>query len=481
MKNLLRYFTIGMSGGFVGAAILYLLLYFTKAPFKEQPTAELQNTASQTHLARHGTRVLLNEDFVEASAISTPSVVYIKTVARSRQSMDLFDLYFGDGWRSDRVLSSGSGVIFTSDGYIVTNNHVIEDAEEVEVIHNKQTFEAEIIGTDPSSDLAILKIKAKNLPNIKLGRSRNVQVGEWVLAVGNPFNLTSTVTAGIVSAKGRNINLLGGQFPIESFIQTDAAINPGNSGGALVNLSGELIGINTAILSRTGTYTGYGFAVPVDIVAKIVNDLIQFGEVQKAFLGAEVKDINTDIAEEYNLAKLDGVVITGVLEGSAADKIGLVEGDVILKVNEEEINARAEYDEQLSYLKPGDKVNIAYRKKGALLEKQATLTNREGTTGVIKRKIFSANRLGVELEAISKVERDKLNLNNGIRIAKLRRGFFSRMGVNEGFIITKINGQMMEKPEDVVTTLEQYEKQGGRVVMEGISASGRKGYYSFYF
>jgi serine protease Do len=243
--------------------------------------------------------------FVDASEKSTPSVVFIKNFAGTDQRRySMFDYFFGTG-PTQRV-STGSGVIISADGYIITNNHVIDRAETIEVVHQKRTYPAKLIGTDKNTDIAVLKIEANNLPAIKQGSSRDLRIGEWVIAVGNPFNLTSTVTAGIVSAKERQINILGGEFPLESFIQTDAPINPGNSGGALVNINGELVGINTAILSRTGSYTGYGFAVPVDIAMKISNDLIQYGEVQKAIPGIDVVEITPELAEEMKLKTLDG-------------------------------------------------------------------------------------------------------------------------------------------------------------------------------
>ncbi|MDX1903454.1 MAG: trypsin-like peptidase domain-containing protein, partial [Thermonemataceae bacterium] len=269
MKNKISQILISISAGFFGAFIFTLIN-------PSEPKVIYKEIAATPALRKTGGEDTENmlipqsmPDFVEASAIATPSVVYIKNISR-RQSMDMFDYYFGE-YNNQRVIASGSGVIFTADGYIITNNHVIDGAESLEVIHNKKIYKAKVIGKDPSTDLALLKIDAKNLPAIRLGRSKELKVGQWVLAVGNPFNLTSTVTEGIVSAKGRNIQLLreNSRFPIESFIQTDAAINPGNSGGALVNSKGELVGINTAILSRTGSYTGYGFAVPSDIVAKI--------------------------------------------------------------------------------------------------------------------------------------------------------------------------------------------------------------------
>lgn len=284
MKRTLKVIALGFFSGISGAYTFTLFQPDLQISYPQElvynmPQADYVNYYPPSKSADMPSDV----NFVEASKKSTSSVVYIKSTSEASYGRENpFDWFF-EG-KQGQAVSSGSGVIFTQDGYIVTNNHVIEKSSKIEIIHNKRIYEAELVGTDPSTDLAVLKIDAQNLPNIKIGSSKDVAVGEWILAVGNPFNLTSTVTAGIVSAKGREINILKGKFPIESFIQTDAAINPGNSGGALVNTSGELIGINTAILSRTGTYNGYGFAVPVDIVKKIVMDLIEYGEVQKAFL-----------------------------------------------------------------------------------------------------------------------------------------------------------------------------------------------------
>ncbi len=419
-----------------------------------------------------------NADFVPASAIATPSVVYIKTTSTVSSQYDVFDWLFGENnGRNQQVAASGSGVIFRADGYVVTNNHVIENATTIEVVHNKRTHTAKLVGRDPSTDLAVLKIESKDLPAIQLGRSRDVQVGEWVLAVGNPFNLTSTVTAGIVSAKGRAIGILGSQFPIESFIQTDAAINPGNSGGALVNIKGELIGINTAILSRTGSYTGYGFAVPVDIVSKIVNDLIKFGEVQKGFLGAEVADINSQTAQQYKLSDYAGTVVTYIEPEAAAGKAGLQKGDVILKINGQMIESKAEFDEQISYYRPGDKISILYNRNGQAKEIQLQLTNREGTTGLLKRDIYKSEKLGAELESLSKVEKDRLRLESGVRIVRITgRGALSQF--EEGFIITSINRQTVSTPKEVAEMLEDAR---GRLLIEGIDASGGRVTYQLYY
>lgn len=480
MKNNLKLIIIAFVAGICGAGFFNVIqsLYWSSEIksnlVEEQGFYKTVKKDAESQISE-------NIDFAQASAISTPSVVFIKTVSDAQyESFDFFDMYFGGGSRDRKVSGSGSGVIFTADGYIVTNYHVIEGSEKIEVVHQKKSYSATIVGTDPSADIAIVKIDAKNLPAIKRGTAREVKVGEWVIAVGNPFNLTSTVTAGIVSAKGRNIELLRGQFPLESFIQTDAAINPGNSGGALVNIKGELVGINTAILSRTGSYTGYGFAVPVDIVAKIFNDLIQYGEVQKAFTGLSVSDLNTELTKEFglNLENFDGALVTDVQNGSEAEKLGLKSGDIVLKINGQNIDGKSAFDEQIGYYRPGEKVKITVKSGKQTKEVQITLTNREGTTAVLKSEIYNADKLGADLEAVSKIEKEKLGIENGVRIAKIKgRSIFSRM--EEGFIITAINRIPMKTPEQVEKTLLEINR--GRVYIEGVSKEGRKGYYSFYF
>ncbi|QHT69291.1 trypsin-like serine protease [Rhodocytophaga rosea] len=473
MKQTLKVLVLSFIAGISGA---YTFEQFQ--PDEPKPGVQNQLPLQQASNRETYTNALaVTPDFVAASALSTPSVVYIKTASTAYAQQDFFDFFFGGGGtREQKVISSGSGVIFTSDGYIVTNNHVIENATTIEVIHSKRSYVAKLVGTDPSTDLAILKIEGKNLPNAKLGRSKDVQVGEWVLAVGNPFNLESTVTAGIVSAKGRNINILSSQFPIESFIQTDAAINPGNSGGALVNAKGELIGINTAILSRTGSYTGYGFAVPVDIVVKSVNDIIKYGEVQKAFMGAEVTDITSETFKQYNLSDYSGTVVTYVEKGGAAEKLGIRKGDVLVKINTEDINSKSAFDEQLSYYRPGDKVKVTFRQAGKIREGEALLTNREGTTEVLKRETFSIEGLGADLETVSKVERDKLGIENGVRVSNIRSGLMGRLGMEEGFIITAINKRPVTSAKEVVDVLGSMR---GRVIVEGIDRRGRGSYYQF--
>jgi Do/DeqQ family serine protease len=485
MNNTIKTIALSFFSALVGGYCFYLVNQSSvKSSHSQEKNLTIsENRDSNTQMVNNKSLVELNGDFIKASNVATRSVVYIKTVADAKyNSYDVFDFFFGGrGGRGRKQLASGSGVIFTDNGYIVTNNHVIENAETIEVIHEKRSYKAKVIGTDPSSDIAVLKVNAKGLPSITRGTSKKLNVGEWVLAIGNPFNLTSTVTAGIVSAKGRDIALLGGQFPLESFIQTDAAINPGNSGGALVNIKGQLVGINTAILSRTGSYAGYGFAVPVDIVAKVFNDLVQYGEVQKAFSGIKVSELSTKLAQRYNIKanSFDGALVTEVNPGSEADKAGIKAGDVVLQINSDKIDGKSAFMEEMSYFRPGDKIKLTYRRGNSKKTVQLKLKNREGTTGVLKREIFYSKKLGVELEKISKNERQKLRVESGgVRVVKVRRGLFSRLRMQEGFVITHINRQAVTKPKDVEDLLSDLQ---GKIYIQGVSKDGTKGYYSFYF
>lgn len=493
MKKILIIIITGYIAGLLGAATFFYIIKPELMALIENKTDEPQeilvsnyvepsmepevremSTPDSPKLSRLD---VLSESFTDASRLSTSSVVYIKTVMEREYSNTFLEWFFGER-PSQSFISTGSGVIYTSDGYVVTNNHVIQNADAIEVIHEKRTYKAELIGSDPSTDLAILKIDGEDLPNIKIGRSRDLEVGEWVLAVGNPFNLTSTVTAGIVSAKGRQINILRTNFPIESFIQTDAAINPGNSGGALVNTKGELVGINTAILSKTGSYAGYGFAVPVDIVSKIVEDLIKYKEVQKAFVGAEVSDINQKLGEELELDNWDGVIIQNMQQGGAAEKGGLKEGDIIIRLNDQDIKSKGEYEEVISYHSPGDLMDVTYKRANRTLNTQITLTNVQGTTEIITREIYTSRRLGADFEVVPKVERDLLKIDDGVRITKIRSGFIQRLSIEEGFIVTHINKVPIKDAESLVDILV---KIRGRVYVEGVSKDGVRGYYSYFF
>ena len=317
-------------------------------------------------------------DFTQAAERSVEAVVHVKTKYYRQQYVDPFyHFFFGRPQQSQQpsAMASGSGVILSNDGYIVTNNHVIESANEIEVVLNdKRTFAAQLIGTDPNTDLALLKIEATNLPTIEIGNSDDLRVGEWVLAVGNPFNLTSTVTAGIVSAKARSINILNSDMKIESFIQTDAAVNPGNSGGALVNTRGQLVGINTAIASQTGSYAGYAFAIPTAIMQKVVADLRQYGTVQRALLGIRMLDITQQVKDQLSLESMEGVYVGEVISGSAADKAGMKAGDVIVQVDGRPINASSQLQEQIGRKNPGDQITILVRRGHRSVSLQVTLT-----------------------------------------------------------------------------------------------------------
>lgn len=422
------------------------------------------------------------EGFVAASDATVPAVVHVKTTYSVNGSSGAYnpfqDFFWGDrGYRNPSPpRSAGSGVIITDDGFIVTNNHVVENSEKVEVtLHDKRTLQAKVIGTDPSTDLALLKVEDKGLPYLPYGNSDNVKVGEWVLAVGNPFNLTSTVTAGIVSAKARNISILPDQqFPIESFIQTDAAVNPGNSGGALVDTQGNLIGINTAIASSTGSYSGYSFAIPVNIVKKVVSDLIEFGNVQRAFIGVSIRDIDSKLAEEKGIKKLNGVFVAGLTEGGAAQNAGIEEGDIITKVGGVEVNSTPELQEQVSKYRPGDKVEVTINRNSNFRNVTVTLRNKDGDTKVVKNETVS--HLGAEFEAVSREESARLGIKNGVKITRLDAGKLRNAGIREGFIIQSIDNRPVVSPSDITAVLNS--KKGG-VLIEGIYPNGTRAYYGF--
>lgn len=492
MKNALKIIPIAFIAGLAGAYV-YVHFLMERPSFSEAGVHSVKTTTdsspdsgtlqfisqAEEAEATKGAKILSGNyplDFSKASDVSTKSVVYIKTTSEAQYATTWMDFFFGE--RSAQTISTGSGVIYSKDGYVITNNHVIRNSDNVEVMVGKRGYKAELLGADPSSDLAVLKIEAKNLPAIPFGSSGDVKVGEWVLAVGNPFNLTSTVTAGIVSAKGRELNIMKSNFPIESFIQTDAAINPGNSGGALVNLEGELVGINTAILSKTGSYAGYGFAVPSDIVKKVVNDLIKYSEVQKAFFGGDVLDIDDDIVKKLSLKNYDGVVLSYVQTDGAAAKAGLERGDVILKLDNKAVNSRSEFEELLTYHSPGDKLNVIYRKGNKIVSSDVVLTNKEGTTEVIVREVFTSRALGADFERVPKVERDLLKIKQGVRIVKVRSGFIRQMELPEGFIITSINKIPIDEPETLTDILQ---KIRGRVIVEGVNKRGQRQYYRYYF
>ena len=466
--------TTGLSliAGFAGAAIWTQFFFSTYQPspeFSNQDQSQYSNSNQFTSNQGSTLRTDPPSSFVAASENSTESVVFIKNFSGTDpRRYSMFDYFFGNG--PSQQVSTGSGVIISDDGYIVTNNHVIDRAETIEIIHKKRTYKAKLVGTDKNTDIAVLKVEAENLPAVKLGNSRTLKIGEWVLAVGNPFNLTSTVTAGIVSAKERQINILGGDFPLESFIQTDAPINPGNSGGALVNINGELVGINTAILSRTGSYTGYGFAVPVDIAMKVANDLIQYGEVQKAIPGIEAVELTPELAEEMKLNSLNGVIVTHVVKNGAAELAGIAKNDVITKLGDQEISGMGSFEEALSYYYPGQKLPVSFSRNGTTKTTQLTLQNLEGGEGVLKREFFSSSILGAKLEAVNTIERDRLSISHGVKITALTRGYLRDLGLRDGFVITQINREAAKDPKAVGKFLEEF---SGKLLLEGVASNGQ--------
>jgi serine protease Do len=467
MSNTIKIIIVGFLAGLGGTYTGYQ--YFIRPAIEDTKTEVKFSNASLDNAPKYSSGNTYNSptadpsvDFSSAAAKATQSVVYINSISQG-VNYNYWDWFFGEGSRSQTQVSSGSGVIFSSDGYIITNNHVIASAEKIEVNYNKRVYPAQLVGTDPSSDLAVIKIQETDLPAVSLGNSKTLNVGEWVIAVGNPFSLASTVTVGIVSAKGRRIGILEDKFPIESFIQTDAAINPGNSGGALVNKNGELIGINTAILSRTGSYTGYAFAVPVDIVKKVFDDIVKYGIVQKAFFGGSVVEYDYESAKKYDL-KTDvksyrGVLLERLEKEGPAMQAGLELGDIIIRVDNADINSQSAFEEELSYHYPGDKINITYVRDGKTKTTSVGLVNRDGTSEVIKRKIISAPTLGAQLEATQ----------YGVKVFQLTdKSVLKQIGIPENFTIIGINRVRVKDPEDV---MEFFAKFKGRGSIIGVNTS----------
>jgi serine protease Do len=430
-------------------------------------------------------------NFVLAAEKVTPAVVHIKTYNSGNRSSSTFLDWFRDKEQEktedettpSQQFSSGSGVIISESGYVVTNNHVIEDAERVEVVlDDKRSFEAKLIGRDASTDLALLKINEQNLPFVAFGNSDNVKIGEWVLAVGNPFDLTSTVTAGIVSAKARNIHILRNkeQPAIEAFIQTDAAVNPGNSGGALVNLKGELVGINTAIATHTGSYSGYSFAVPVSLVKKVTDDLIKYGEVQRAMLGITILDVTANLAKEKKLNTVKGVWVSGIQENSAADAAAMQMGDVILAIDGVEVNNIASLQETVARHRPGDKVQVRIERDGEIKNLTLLLKNRDNNTSIIRShyKPVLLRESGIEIVDLTEQEKNDLGVNYGVKIVKVYEGKFKDAKVKDGIIITHIDKIKIRSAAQLEQIL--HEKNGG-VLVEGIDKNRMKVFYGIGF
>lgn len=432
----------------------------------------------------------VHTDFTVAAELSVNAVVHVKTTYPSRVNYynndPFLEFFFGrpQGSQQREMPSqkgSGSGVIISTDGYIITNNHVINNATEIEVsLNDKRNFKATLVGSDPNTDLALLKIEAKDLPTIAFGNSDVLKVGEWVLAVGNPFNLTSTVTAGIVSAKARNINILNAEMKIESFIQTDAAINPGNSGGALVNTKGELVGINTAIASQTGSYSGYGFAIPVSIVGKVVGDLKQFGFVQRAVLGIEIREIDEVLAKDKNLASLEGVYTAKIIENGSAAMAGLQEGDIIQEVNGNKVSSVSQLQEQVGRYSPGDIVTLKVVRNKNKIDIKVLLKNRQGNT----KRISSNSDLSVlaaKFTDISPKIKQSLGIAYGVQVSNIQKGKFMSAGIKDGFIILKINNTDIRSEGDIQASFDAAINSGDTdkvLFIAGVYPNGRVAYYA---
>lgn len=422
-------------------------------------------------------------NFVYAAKAATPGVVHIRSKYTSAPaSNDQFDQYFRDffGDRGQRGPSgsSGSGVIISDNGYIVTNNHVVDNASEVEVLLNdNRSFTAKIVGTDPTTDLALLKIDANNLPMLKFGSSDHINVGEWVLAIGNPFEFRSTVTAGIVSATGRNINILrdpsNRNLQIESFIQTDAAVNPGNSGGALVNLRGELVGINTAIATQTGMYSGYSFAVPTTLVKKVMDDLKEFGVVQRALLGVNITDVTAQIAEARGLNVLKGISIENVNPNTGAEDAGLQKGDVIVAIDGKAVETVAKLQEKIAVKRPGDQVDVTYIRDGKESNVRVTLKSTADSIEVVQaRNAFQIE--GGSFDDVSNEEKAALKIEGGAKVTEVNEGKWKEAGLRPGFIITNIDKTNIRTIQDLARVMSN--KRGGTLI-EGVYPDGTEAFY----
>ena len=408
--------------------------------------------------------------FTAAADIATPAVVYIKAVIKTGGGFFSGDAFAG---------ASGSGVILSPDGYVVTNHHVIENSAEIKItLFDKREYKAQVIGSDQSTDIALLKIDENELPFMLLGNSDSVRVGEWVLAVGNPFNLESTVTAGIVSAKGRNINILGGSSSIESFIQTDAAVNPGNSGGALVNTAGELIGVNSAIMTESGSYEGYSFAVPSNLVQKVIRDLKEFGVVQRAYLGIGIQDVDAEMAKELELPSVQGVLVNRIIIGGAASDAGMASGDVILSVNNVRVNSTAELQEHVGRFRPGETVNLEFWRRGQSIRNTVTLKDGNNNTKVtLVRGDELDQDLGISLRDLTREEERKMHVQGAV-VTSIRRGsVVYETNMQPGFVICSVNGNRVK---DAADAIEAIRNAYNKLVLDGYY-EGEPDLYSYRF
>ena len=441
-------------------------------------------------------------DLTYAAEKSLPSVVHILSTKNSKVQTvevesDPFSDFFSDPFgffgnpqgnggkqkrsvRTPKQQGSGSGVIISADGYIVTNNHVVADADELTVtLNDNKEYSARIIGTDKTTDLALIKIDGKNLPAITIANSENIKVGEWVLAVGNPFNLTNTVTAGIVSAKGRSLYKNG----VESFIQTDAAINPGNSGGALVNTRGELIGINAMLYSQTGSFSGYGFAIPTSIMNKVVDDLKTYGTVQRAVVGIQGSDVKNYVdgqkeqGKDIDLGTMEGIYVAKVTEESAAEEAGLKEGDVIIAIDGKEMNKMADMQEYLAKKRPGDKVTVTYLRDKKKNTKSITLKNEQGNTQVVKKADLDV--LGGNFRSITDAQKQQLNIGYGLEVLKVNSGKLKNAGITKGFIIQRVNDNAVKTIDDLQNIVKDASTSKDPVLyIQGVYPTGKKAYFA---
>jgi serine protease Do len=480
-----KYLLGGLLMAFLGASIA--LFAYTRMVVK--PTLAVTKDSSQIDVQTakaYLTSMQTQEgqiDFTFAAEQTVHGVVHVhtKTMMGSSSENPIMEWFYGDRYSSKPQIANGygSGVIISGDGYIITNNHVIENAESVEVtLNDKRNFSAKVIGRDPGSDIALLKIKAENLPYIKYGDSEQLRLGEWVLAVGNPFNLTSTVTAGIVSAKGRTLGLNEGSYKVESFIQTDAALNMGNSGGALVNTKGLLVGITSAILSPSGAYSGNSFAIPVTIVKKVVNDLKEFGEVQRAIIGVNIQDVDADVATKQNLKEVRGAMVTRIIPSGSAQEAGMRENDVIIKFDGQSVNSVAELQEQVGKHRPGDKATVTYIRNGKENTIPITLKNVAGNTKVVTSDMENEQDIvfGARLQSLTPSEMNSLNIDCGVKVLEVNKGKFKDIGMAQGYIIMGINGKKVKTPEDV----KQMTDNGAKLKsIQGVLPDGTEFNYTF--
>lgn len=486
MKKIGMSILIAAVGGAVaiGGYKLFENKQIDKMTFEEKQKVYFANNPESVIMSSTG-----NPDFTEAAAAVSPGVVHINVTMKARNTrgrggspFDMFEEFFGMPQQRReaqprQARASGSGVLISADGYIVTNNHVVEDADKIEVkLTDQRTFEAKVIGRDADFDLALLKVSAAKLPFVKFGDSDHVRIGEWVLAVGYPLSLQSTVTAGIVSAKGRQIGILGEQgqgtpygygqpqepivrTAVESFIQTDAVINKGNSGGALVNTRGELIGINAAIASPTGVYAGYGFAIPVNLVKKIVNDFKEFGAVQRGYVGVSFREVDEAIREEFKIDDINGLYVFDVVKDGAAEAAGIKKGDIITKVEGQIVYSSSDLQERVARLNPGDKLKLTYKRDGKERDITVTLKAQEEKKSAVDEEVSASateifNKLGASFSPASDAQKKKLGVNTGVVVTQVHRGgMFEYFGVEKGLVVTHVNRKPVNNVDDVESAL----------------------------